>query len=337
MNEHNWAKSGGKTTTENITWIFSKKYKLWVPQEKKQKWLRRWKAFEAKVPFNWFNVIGVLIIPFVLFYAAQQITQQQTLLSKQQHDSDQAIALDQQRAAILQTYIDNIQDLLLNHNLRNSRPDDEVVTLARARTLTALKGLDTDTERKSRLVQFIYDAHLIGFLDNKFKSHSPIFLLVGANLGGTTLVDINLSYANLGGNNLSDVHLQGSYLKGIILSGEANLGVAELGSTSYLNGTVLSGITNLSSADLRTTDLDSADLVEVNLEGAHLERAILWSANLDSADLKGTHFMYADLKGAKLKHADLSRTDITQQQLDQVYTCLHAILPKGLICHHQTP
>jgi hypothetical protein len=42
-----------------------------------------------------------------------------------------------------ETYIDNIQDLLLNHNLLGSKPSGEVAILARARTLTALQGLLT--------------------------------------------------------------------------------------------------------------------------------------------------------------------------------------------------
>src|SRR5712692_10493395 len=74
--------------------------------------------------------------------------------SAKQHIFDQQAALDQQRAAILQTYIDNIQDLLLNHNLLKSKPDDAVAILARARTLTALHGLDP--ERKGRLLIFLH-------------------------------------------------------------------------------------------------------------------------------------------------------------------------------------
>ena len=61
-----------------------------------------------------------------------------------QHESDQQLALDQQRATILQTYIDNMRNLLLTGHLTNSAPADEV---ARVQTLSTLRALDAD--RKS--------------------------------------------------------------------------------------------------------------------------------------------------------------------------------------------
>ena len=87
-----------------------------------------------------------------------------------------------------ETYIDNIQDLLLNHNLLVSKPSGEVAILARARTLTGLQGLDP--ERKGRLVQFLYEAQLIGFQGDKadkYKLHNKIIDLFGAVLSYTHL------------------------------------------------------------------------------------------------------------------------------------------------------
>ena len=54
--------------------------------------------------------------------------------------------------------------MLLNHNLLKSKQDDAVAILARARTLVALQGLDV--ERKGHLLTFLYEARLIGFVDD---------------------------------------------------------------------------------------------------------------------------------------------------------------------------
>jgi Pentapeptide repeats (8 copies) len=201
----------------------------------------QWTGFEKKTVWDWLQLLGVLAIPLVVAGATLLFSIQQANLAQQQHATDQKIAdqqreadkqsaLDQQEAMILQTYLDNIQDLLLNHKLLGSKPNDDVAILARARTLTALRGLDQ--QRKGLLIQFLHEAKLIGFRDTT----------------GTTF-----------------------------------------------NRTI-------------------------NLYGANLTAAILSSANLSSADLRG-----AALNGA---------WHLTQQQLDQVDSCMGARLPQGLLCHH---
>jgi hypothetical protein len=183
----------------------------------------KWTGFSGKTLWDWLNLLATLLIPIVVVGATigfgwwqahladvqhQQDQQSATL----QHQQDQVSALDQQRAAILQTYIDNIQDLLLNHHLLISKPTDDVAVLARARTLTALQGLDPN--RKGSLVQFIYEAQLIGFLDSTGKQHDIIIDLSGALLSFTDLFDADLSKAR----NLTQQQLDQVYTcKGTIL------------------------------------------------------------------------------------------------------------------------
>ena len=173
---------------------------------------RRWLG--GKSFWDWLTTI---LIPLAVVGATIGFGWWQGQLADMQHQNDQQIALDQQRATTLQTYLSDIQDLLLNHNLLgNLKPayhgkilgeDTAVEVLAQARTDTALQGLDT--ERKGRLVEFLYDAHLIGFYDaNHRTSYGPIIGLGNTNLSGVDLHDewllgINLSSANLSGANLS--------------------------------------------------------------------------------------------------------------------------------------
>jgi uncharacterized protein YjbI with pentapeptide repeats len=189
-------------------------------------------GFEDKTLWDKLNLFGTLAIPLVVVLATIGFGLLQLQLADVQHQQDQQSALDQQWATILQTYIDNIQDLLLHDNLRGSKIGDEVAILARARTLTALHGLDP--VRKGRLVQFIYEAQLIGFLDSKNNLHSPIidlsdadlsdaFLffayLNGANLIRANLIRADLSDANLSDANFSDADLYLANLNGAILNG----------------------------------------------------------------------------------------------------------------------
>jgi uncharacterized protein YjbI with pentapeptide repeats len=247
MDENHQDKTESKLiATEDVRWGVNRKSKLWVPKHKKRT------GFEGKTLWDWLQLLAILAIPLILGIATLLFGLQQAhladlqhqsdqKLAQQQHEADQQKALDLQRATILQTYIDNIQDLMLKYNLLKSKPTDDVAILARARTLTALQGLDPD--RKGRLVQFIYEAQLIGFVDDKDKTYAPIislsradlssvFLsgthLTGADLSGADLRGALFSLANLTHVNLSDANLGGAYL-GLAYLGLVNLGGANLG------------------------------------------------------------------------------------------------------------
>jgi len=174
----------------------------------------------AKTLWDW---VQLLIIPFVIGAGAIWFNMQQSQISLQ-------ASVDQQRGTILQTYIDNIQDLLLNHYLLKSTPTDDVAILARARTLTALHGLDPD--RKGRLLIFLHEAQLIGFQDN---TNAIIDLrgadLINAALGDTDLSGANLSLTNLYGAALYRANLRYANLTGADLR-QANLDYADLSSAT---------------------------------------------------------------------------------------------------------
>lgn len=98
-------------------------------------------------------------------------------------------------------------------------------------------------------------------------------------------------------------------------------------------------VINVYGFDLSSADFGTATLPP-DLRGAILSYDNLNGANLSKADLSHADLTYALLQGAILSDANLSFADLsnaqylTQQQLDQVYTCKGAILPKGLTCNH---
>jgi uncharacterized protein YjbI with pentapeptide repeats len=262
----------------------------------------------GKTFWDW---LQLLIIPIILASATIAFGWWQAHLAEVQHQQDQQNALDQQRTVILQTYIDNIQDLLLNHNLLKSKPTDDVAILARARTLTALQGLDPG--RKGRLLIFLHEAQLIGFKDTNGRIHDRIIDLKDADLYDTVLPSSNsdLSGSDLSGSDLSGSNLSSTVLLGAVLP-NANLESADLRNANLPNAILESA--DLKDADLRDADLYGADLRFANLERADLRDAALWDALLSHADLSGI-------------------INLTQQQLDQVSNCKGAILPNGLTCH----
>jgi uncharacterized protein YjbI with pentapeptide repeats len=342
-------------TTENKIWLppsftNGKAPVILAPKEGGIKW-----GFADKSAWEWLVFLGTLLgalaglaVPFVVYILGQQITQQQTQLSERQHQVDLQIAEDQQRATILQTYIDNIQDLLLNHNLLKSsslnpsNPYYDVSTLARARTLTALQGLDS--KRKARLLTFLYEADLISFEEGSnyktLKTHLPIINLSdadlsGANISSDTFFCPQLSGVNLLGANLFRVNLYCAQLVRAELSitdlNGANLTRASLTSADLYDAELVGA--HLIDADLSGAELSHAYLIDADLRGAHLECTDQFGEKR-CADLSFAVLSGANLSGANLSGADLRYAYLTQQQLDQVSSCLNAILSPGLTCHH---
>jgi len=241
-------------TTENKIWLppsfINNKASVVLASKKRDiKW-----GFAERTVFDWAmlisQVLGAIAIPFVVtilgLYLTQQVTQQQAQASERQHQTDLQIANDQQQYDILQTYLDNISDLLLNHNLHASKPGNEVSQLARERTITVLRRLNAKNNRI--VLQFLQDSHLIG-------SNNAVIDLSDSYLTGDDLTYVNLSGALLNNVNLKNTDLSGTYLTDAHLN-DAHLNNANL-SMTHLSGADLSGA-DLSKANFRDADLNTA-------------------------------------------------------------------------------
>ena len=120
MDENHQDKTESKlVATEDVRWRVNRNSKLWVPKHKKRT------GFEDKTLWDKLNLSGTLAIPLIIALATigfgwwqvhlsdlQHLSDQR--LAQQQHEADQQSALDQQRQATLVTYLDNMNELLLN-------------------------------------------------------------------------------------------------------------------------------------------------------------------------------------------------------------------------------
>jgi uncharacterized protein YjbI with pentapeptide repeats len=203
------------------------------------------------------GVIGVALTAWFTMHedARQQRIEDQRAQEAQNIEDQRAAAereLAEQRAQdeALQAYLDQMGSLLLGKDLRTSKDDSEVRTLARARTLTVLGRLDP--RRKTAIIQFLEEAELIQTVEGR----DPIINLSGADLSDTDLSGADLTNAGLNEANLSGADLSGANLTSTDLY-EANL-----------SGADLSGALGLSHVDFGTTNL--------SLEGATLPNGELW-------------------------------------------------------------
>ncbi len=289
-------------------------------------------SLPAKTLWDWMNL---LLIPLVLAGGVFLLNHSRREQERQQVEKHAAlereIAKDRQQEIAFQGYVDRMADLLQKDKLSKFSPD-EIRNIARARTLTILRGLDG--KRKGSVLLFLKDSGLIErgeAVIDLCEADLHGALLVNANLYRVNLSDANLSGADLRGANLSKSYLGDSDLRGANLSG-ANLNGADIFEANlngaHLNQTKLSKA-NLSGADLRGCRLNEADLREADLSKANLNVGDLAGANLRGAKLGGAKLLGVDLRQADLSQADLSGTQITETELEKVKSLEGTTMPDG--------
>ncbi|MBI3914915.1 MAG: pentapeptide repeat-containing protein [Chloroflexi bacterium] len=206
------------------------------------------------------DVFELVIIPVVLAVGA-------FLLNRAQRKSEQEIASNQQQEMLLQNYLDAMTELVLEKHLRDTKKKDpkeiELRNVARSRTLTVLRALDTNNpdgknRRRGSLVRFLYETQLI-------SGEKPVISLMNATLEEANMRGFDLRNANLQNVNLYKADLRAANLEGA----------------------------NLKDAYMEKTNLRGANLSNTNLNNAYLKGAIYgqyndveteWTANFDPVE-----------------------------------------------------
>jgi hypothetical protein len=161
-------------------------------------------GLQGKTLWDWFQlliILAVLALGGSLFtFTTTRIGQEAT---RQRDQTERELTGDNQREAALQSYMDNIAELLLEKHLRESHPADEVRTIARVRTLTTLPRLDK--ARKGSVLHFLHEAQLI-------EQGQSLIALSDADLSDANLSGANLSDADLSGADITQPQLNGTRL-----------------------------------------------------------------------------------------------------------------------------
>jgi len=197
----------------------------------------------SKKLWDW---LELLVVPIFLALAAWW-------LDGSRKRSEQAVETDRQREKVLEEYFGHITGLLMNGKL--TAGNDSARSVARTRTLTALRGLDG--ARKARLLQFLYESGLV--------AKNPLI-----NLNGADLTDAELEEAML-----RDCELRGVYFQRASLQ-RAQLDAADLRGSDF------------SRANFTGATFGTADLTQAIFKGAVLKDCDLSCTTLENVDLSKT-------------------------------------------------
>jgi hypothetical protein len=253
---------------------------------------------KASVMVQAVGALAIFVSLAGLIVGVWQFNQQQVTNARDQ--------LDRQHQATLDKFLDDMSDLVLNHQLTSSGPDSPITAIAIARTATALRNLDGDGSSKGILIRFLWNAGLI-------TSPNPILRLYLLDLDGAVFQGARLNQAYL-----SQLSIVGADFNGAVLSG------ADL-SKSILIGSSLSSANLSCFSQGICTDLSGAYLMRADLMGADLA-----GADLAGADLDGANLSEARLAGAELHNAfyNIRPEKVTNEQGEPV-TNMPTIWPAG--------
>jgi hypothetical protein len=129
------------------------------PEPKRRKAWPRWTGFRGMTVRGWVPIVGALLIPVMIALGTWGITWQQGKIEDSRAEAERNLAKQRAQDEALQAYLDQMSTLMLERDLRHAEVGDEIQTVARARTLTALGRLDPSSKRA--LMQFITEASLV--------------------------------------------------------------------------------------------------------------------------------------------------------------------------------
>ena len=234
----------------------------------------------AVLPVRWFSTgvsdktswewMELLLIPLLLAVGAFYLERRQERIAAERHEQEAQIADERYEQEVrivderakqdtLTSYLEQMKELLLSENLRDSSVDSEVHIVARAITATAIQELGS--ERNRLLISFLKESNLIQKTGTSPSNKAEQLTL----LNGLNLKSAKLRFADPSSADLSSITFF-----------SADLSSADLREA------------DLSEANLFFTDLSRASLHDANLSGADIRTATLRQSQLENSLLCGT-------------------------------------------------
>ena len=98
-------------------------------------------GFETKTLWDWLEMLVIpLVLAFGAFYLQRSERAVERKAAQDRSNLERELTTDRQQEAALQAYLDRMTELLLEEDFFQS---EKVLNVARIRTLTVLRGLDS--------------------------------------------------------------------------------------------------------------------------------------------------------------------------------------------------
>ena len=137
-------------------------------------------GFAGKSLWDWLNL---LVVPLILAIGGiainSTIQRSERKQAEERAKVDRELADDRLKEQALQTYLDRVSELLLKEHLDDPKVGEKARIVARARTLTTLRGLDG--ERRAAVLQFLHEIRANYWRHHNSRSTSCRFYWCGSH------------------------------------------------------------------------------------------------------------------------------------------------------------
>lgn len=226
---------------------------------------------KSKILDNIMKICSSILVPLMIGFLTIAMAVVQLHIANIQREQDLHMSDVTRWDKVLANYIKDVSELFTNSKYSLQANNTLFNSLLRAKSLTALRQLDTT--RKAYLIQFLYDSDVL------FVNQNPI------DLSGAPLDATDLSTPKAYGRKISS-------LENIALS-DVSLTGASFALRSLVN------------ADFQSADLTKVNFRLTNLENVKFLSATLRFTNFTGAYCKNANFRESDLTGSNIKDDQL--------------------------------
>jgi uncharacterized protein YjbI with pentapeptide repeats len=273
-----------------------------------------------KTLWDW---LQLLLVPIILAFGGFWLsrTENRYSLELQERREEEIREIEDKRAkeSVLQSYLDQMTKLLLEHKLVETDEQAIVRKIARAWTISAFESLDG--KGRSIVFRFLYESGLLTYSHNS----GPILEMNGVSLSEmftymNNFSNINLRRSQITDSYLAEINMSKSVLTDMLFS-DTRLEMCDFEDSDFTDSDL--GGNLIIECNFRSTRLFKAFMTDTSIRSSDFEGAILTELTapritVNETNMKGVNFHKADIEDGSFIETNLESTDFSQSKAIRV-------------------
>lgn len=264
-----------------------------------------------------------MLVPIILAFGGFWLsrTENRYSLELQERREEETREIEDKRAkeSVLQSYLDQMTKLLLEHKLVETDEQAIVRKIARAWTISAFESLDG--KGRSIVFRFLYESGLLTYSHNS----GPILEMNEVSLSEmftymNNFSNINLRRSQITDSYLAEINMSKSVLTDMLFS-DTRLEMCDFEDSDFTDSDL--GGNLIIECNFRSTRLFKAFMTDTSIRSSDFEGAILTELTapritVNETNMKGVNFHKADIEDGSFIETNLESTDFSQSKAIRV-------------------
>jgi len=272
-----------------------------------------WNKVKSKIESNriWLKLLVSMLIPLMIgiFTITMSFVQQNISLKQRIQDREDAeklrlqstkLADNNEKETILANYLNEISRILMSEN------HTKMYEYIRIKTLTSLRQLQTDVEKKQYLFLFLYQSKLL------FREPEAKLKIIGADFNGIQFNGSDEMKCSFDRIELFDIYLSDTYFSQCYID-RTIFSYSTMNKAMFVRGLILR-------STFKFTSLKRAQFSEIRIKNVSFMGANLFESNFTGASLENGTVSFVN--------ANLLNSNLSDLQLQNA-SLFNCILPNG--------